>query len=93
MGERNPAQEFDYVRSRWIDVEENELRAKLGEACLGIGQRLDGADCMAGREFLQRRSDGSRKRIIFFDEKNARRCPGRRFVGSRHGKSVGTGRQ
>ena len=38
-------------------------------------------------KFLQGRRDRRSQRVVLFDEKNARRCPGGRFFGCRHGGS------
>jgi hypothetical protein len=86
-GHGDPFQKVDDIGPRRIEIDDQKLGACFGRARLGLGQGLDRPDAMARREFLQRRRDGSRERIVFFDEKNARRCPGTRFLGSRHGGS------
>src|SRR5438046_8124393 len=42
---------------------------------------------MSRREFLQSRRNRRGERVVYLDEKNARRCPGRRFERGRHGDS------
>jgi hypothetical protein len=86
-GHGDPFQEVNRISPRRIEIDDQKLGAYFGHTRLGLGQRLDSPDAMAGREFFQGRRDGSRERIVFFDEKNARRCPGTRFLGSRHGGS------
>ena len=86
-GHGDPFQKVDDIRPRRIEIDDQKLGAGFGRTRLGLGQGLNGPDAMARREFLQRRRDSSRERIVFFDKKNARRCPGTRFLGSRHGGS------
>ena len=88
----DPFEKFDRIGPGRIEIDDQKLGAYFGDARLCLRQGLDGANPMAGREFFQRRSDGGRERIVFFDEKNARRCPGMRFLGSRHGGSERKGR-
>ena len=92
IGGRDPFQKLDRIGSRRIEVDDQQLRAALDDVRLGLGQRFDRAHAMARREFFQGRDNSGRKRIVFFDEKNARRCPGWRFLGSRHGGSERKGR-
>ena len=89
----DPIEEFNRVWARRIEIDDQERRTRFNHARLGLGQGFDRANAVLWREFLQRRSNGGGERIVFFDEKNAKRCPGRRFVGSRHGGSERKGRE
>ena len=86
-------EKFNRVRLRRIEIDDEQNRTRFDDARLRLGKRVDGEHAMTRRKFLQRRRNSGGERIVFFDEKNARRCPGWRFLRSRHGGSKRKGRE
>ncbi len=87
MRRANPVQELDRVGVRWIEIDDEKLRSVFGRRRFGFAQRFDHARPMLRGKFLQGGRDRRSQRVVLFDEKNARRCPGGRFLGCRHGGS------
>ena len=87
MRRADPVQERDRVRVRWIEIDDEELRLGFRRGRFRFAQGFDHARPMLRGKFLQGGRDRRSQRIVLFDEKNARRCPGRRFLGCRHGGS------
>ena len=83
----HPVEEFDRVGVGWIEIDDKKLRVGFRRRRFRFAQRFDHPRAMLRGKFLQGRRDRRSQRVVLFDEKNARRCPGRRFVGCRHGGS------
>src|SRR5438477_5160851 len=93
MSRADALEKFNRIRLRRIEIDDQQDRTRFDGTRLRLGKRVDRDHAVTRREFLQRRRNSGGERIVFFDEKNARRCPGRRFFRSRHGGSERKGRE
>ena len=93
LGRADAFEKFNCVRLRRIEIDDEQDRTGFDDARLRLGERIDREHAMIRREFLQRRRNSGGERIVFFDEKKARRCPGWKFWRSRHGGSERKGRE